>query len=306
MFKDKYIKYKKKYLELKKIIRNKEESSTNLTLKGGSFNRLSAPKTCGLRDPIEYIRNLLRNGEIMQVLDIIEEVGPVTGASGFNEMLRRSMFTSTLAWAVPNLECLIAITEFVNGDNVLEVGCGSGLWAGLISATAVIITATDPFLTHGFDPNKTFVDVERIDAATAIAKYSNHEVLMLIWPPYNSPLAIDTLRSFTGDRLIFIGESEGGCTADDAFYEELSENWDMKTISIPTWDGIYDRCYLCRRIVKDMSAKKIDVDVEQKEEVVATKADDDDDVDAKEDEAASAKADEAASTKADEIKKQEQ
>ena len=279
MFKDKYIKYKKKYLELKKIIRNKEESSTNLTLNGGSFNRLSAPKTCGLRDPIEYIRNLLRNGEIKQVLDIIEEVGPVTGAQDFTEMLRRRMFTSTLAWAVPNQECLTAIGEFVNEDRVLEVGCGSGLWAGLLSAMGVRITATDPFLTHEFDPNKTFVDVERIDGATAIAKYSDHEVLMLIWPPYDSSLAIDTLRSFTGDRMIFIGEGEGGCTADDAFHEELSKNWDMETISIPNWYGIYDSCYLCRRIVKDMSAKKIDVDVEQKEEVVATKADND--VDAK-------------------------
>jgi len=60
-------------------------------------------------------------------------------------------------------------------------------------------------------------------------------------------MASDTLRQFRGDTLIYIGEGEGGCTADDMFFDRLDEWKHIETIDIPQWDGIYDRLSVYQR-----------------------------------------------------------
>jgi len=238
-------------------------------MKGGADRRLVAPRTCGVRNPIAYIRDLLRAGRVNEVLAIIAELGPILPDQGLSfsfdigESMRRNMFTSTLAWAVPDQASLDAIVRFTGGDRILEVGCGSGLWAGLLSGIGARVTATDPFLTHGFDQAQTFIEVERIDAATAISTHADHEVLMLIWPPFGDAFAVDTLRAFTGDRLVYIGEGGGGCTTDDDFHQELEDNWnEEEIIYIPVWASIHDSCTLYRRrVVEDVVTASVVEDV---------------------------------------------
>ena len=201
------------------------------------------PRSCGAKDPLTHIRDLLRDGRVSKVLAIIAELSHDNIKEDMKiTMMRRRMFTSTLAWAIPDQGCLDAIVKFAGGYKILEVGCGSGLWAGLLGAMGATVTATDPFLTHGFDPAQTFVEVERMDAVTAIAMYANHRVLMIIWPSAGDAFAVDALRAFTGNRLVYIGEYEG-CTANQDFFNELNENWnEEKIIDIPKWYGLYDYC----------------------------------------------------------------
>lgn len=72
--------------------------------------------------------------------------------------------------------------------------------------------------------------------------------LMLCWPPYGEPMAMDALRGYRGQHVIYIGELGGGCTADDAFHSELATKWHfVEELPIPQWWGIHDSVYIYRR-----------------------------------------------------------
>jgi hypothetical protein len=50
--------------------------------------------------------------------------------------------------------------------------------------------------------------------------------LFLCWPSYAEPWAAQSLACYTGDLLIYCGEGEGGCTADDEFFHLLEAEWE--------------------------------------------------------------------------------
>ena len=71
---------------------------------------------------------------------------------------------------------------------------------------------------------------------------------MMSWPPYDNPMAYESLKAFRGNKIIYIGEGSGGCTGCDKFHNELNNNWNaMGTVGIPSFDGIYDQLYLYGR-----------------------------------------------------------
>ncbi len=54
-------------------------------------------------------------------------------------------------------------------------------------------------------------------------------------------MAHEALRQFPGDRLIYIGETEGDCCAGDAFFGRLARGWQVVTEHRPVqWWGIHD------------------------------------------------------------------
>ena len=61
-------------------------------------------------------------------------------------------------------------------------------------------------------------------------KFPEKEVLISIWPLYLDPMLTDAIKIFTGDKLIYIGEEKGGCTADDEFFEILENNWTLEEV----------------------------------------------------------------------------
>ena len=55
-----------------------------------------------------------------------------------------------------------------------------------------------------------------------------------------SNMARKALR-WGGDRLVYVGEGDGGCNASDAFFIELARAWTLTTeVEIPQWYGIHD------------------------------------------------------------------
>lgn len=62
-------------------------------------------------------------------------------------------------------------------------------------------------------------------------------------------MAVDALRRFAGDTLIYVGEGPGGCTATLRFWHELGydEDWNPLNgwlhacdVSLPQWPGMHD------------------------------------------------------------------
>ena len=161
-----------------------------------------------------------------------------------DEFIRRRDYANQFGWSVPSKEAIEKIKEFVGNESVLEVGAGRGLWAKLMQDAGISVVPTDYFVSHGIEKEKnprTFTEVEKLKHLDAVNKYGDNKVLMLSWPPYNDPMAYETLKNFNGDKLIYIGEGVGGCTADDQFCKLLNELWqEIEIIDIPQWSGIHD------------------------------------------------------------------
>jgi hypothetical protein len=161
-----------------------------------------------------------------------------------SEFQRRDKFVSEYAWGVPSKEAIDKIVEFTGGKPIVEVGAGKGLWAKLLQDAGAQVTATDDFSWENkkaFDPSQgQFTEVLDMKNEEA-AQLPGHDALMMVWPPYDDPMAQQTLEKFQGDRLVLVGESRGGCTGDDCFHRDLGDQWDLKEhVSIPQWQGIHD------------------------------------------------------------------
>lgn len=171
----------------------------------------------------------------------------------FPEHVRREYFTQNYGWSVPSEDSMQELKNFIGNDTVLEVGAGYGLWAKLMQEIGVKIIPTTrknhpDDLYHVPNPNLSFTDVEDIESLNSIKKYPNANVLMMIWPPYDDTMAYQSLKSFNGNKLIYVGEGSGGCTGCDKFHGLLNKKWKLvKNINIPRWVGIHDYIMLYER-----------------------------------------------------------
>jgi len=176
-----------------------------------------------------------------------------------SEVRRRRQFMKLYGWAVPTPAAISAIVEFVKDGRLLEVGAGHGLWAYLLTAAGVSVTPTDDFswagneqtpearLPSGFRvPMGRFFPVGNLDALSAVKTYPGHEALLLCWPPYGRAMAIEALRAFEGDRLVYIGDPRA--SGDEGFHDELQREWTLRlTVDLPHWPGIRDSVFLYER-----------------------------------------------------------
>lgn len=85
----------------------------------------------------------------------------------------------------------------------------------------------------------------------SVEKLNAHRnrALLLSWPPYDTEFGHEALQAFPGDTLFYIGEGWGGCTANDAFYELLNEEWEEVEYCHDhiSWSGIRDYLTMYRR-----------------------------------------------------------
>jgi len=136
------------------------------------------------------------------------------------------------------------ISQLVRGRPVVELGAGRGYWAWQLQQAGVTVHAYEPcrpgddntYFTFG----EQFTNVVKRDH-TAVDDHPDAALLM-VWPGYGAPWAADALKRYRGDMVIYAGEGEGGCTADDEFYEVLKRDWEWLATSDKhvTWWGIHD------------------------------------------------------------------
>lgn len=139
----------------------------------------------------------------------------------------------------------------------VEIGAGSGYWAYELQKAGIDVVATDPFAPgtkkqhYGFE--KAWTELKRMYASTAARQYPDH-TLLICWPNYRCQWATNVLKAYQGRYVVYVGEGYGGCTANDAFYEELngkfetSGEWEeIEEIAIPQWSGIHDDVRVYRR-----------------------------------------------------------
>jgi hypothetical protein len=163
---------------------------------------------------------------------------------------KREDFRSGTSWHIPTKELVDSLVEY---SPIVSVGSGFAYTESLAVKEGADIVATD------LSPNKKntwcrdgefYCGVEKIKADEAVKKYKDRNVFMA-WPPYDNPMAAEVANAMdTGKYLIFVGESYGGCTGDDNFFELLSEKFEVVNydIPIPNWPGIRDECVIYKKI----------------------------------------------------------
>lgn len=181
----------------------------------------------------------------------IDENGPVYDDGSFSA-LRRLEFAVEYAWAVPSQDAVQKIKAFVAGGLVLEVGAGRGLWARFMRDVGINVRATDrfddnDFHHHGGVQRGVFTTVEKMSTDEAVHLIAA-DVLFLCWPPMTIMAATALWPHFKGDRVVYIGERDGGCTGDEEFHKLLKRDWDeVAVVYIPRWPGIHDDMTFYRR-----------------------------------------------------------
>ena len=165
--------------------------------------------------------------------------------SFLREHYRRDSFIDEYGWSVPSKEAIDKIKNFVGDGKVLEVGSGYGLWAKLLRDADINTHATDnlswPENSTWHPSKKQFTSIENISNIEAIEKYPGYNVLMMSWPDYDKPFAVNSLETFKGDKIIYIGEGTYGCTGCDRFHALLDKEWEkVGDVDIPNWSGIHD------------------------------------------------------------------
>jgi len=166
------------------------------------------------------------------------------------------------AWSIPTPAAIVAIA---NHSPILEIGAGSGYWAYLLRKHGADVLAYDrkpyrlyPDAAWHHTPAWTGVTEGRARKAKKFPERS----LMLCWPPQKhhlrepvfrlnldprtnpmppamaqERLAYDALTAYRGETVIYIGQTRGGCTATDEFFDVLDRDWTLVTrLPLPGWN----------------------------------------------------------------------
>lgn len=127
------------------------------------------------------------------------------------------------------------LSDLIQHRQILEIMCGLGSYAYILRSLNVPVIATDDYSWIDDDPKflhwkqKPWIDdIERIDAVSAIKKYGKQvNYVLMSWPPMNEDLAaqvLETMRMVNPEcRMIYVGEGKGGVTANDRFFDIISD-----------------------------------------------------------------------------------
>ena len=161
----------------------------------------------------------------------------------------REKMIHDFSFAVPNEKALKIISSY---SPLIEVGAGRGYWASLLKQRGADIIAFDcapPHLEKNAWHNSSSVFYEIGKAKADITQKYSDRTLFLCWPPYNTSMASQALKAYSGDTVIYIGEGEGGCTGDEAFHTMLETDFlSVKQCAIPQWPGLHDYLTIYNRI----------------------------------------------------------
>lgn len=174
-------------------------------------------------------------------------LGMLFGALGLrltNADVTRSDLTRKYGFAIPNRPALELVASC---GPIVEMGAGTGYWAMLLRKMKVDVVAYDNFTgVKGYG----FSDIWTPIIKGSTGRLADHpdRTLLLSWPCYATRFASNCLRYYRGNRLVYIGESKGGCTGNDHFFGVLKEEWTLiKRQQIPCWPGIHDQVELYER-----------------------------------------------------------
>lgn len=155
----------------------------------------------------------------------------------------------TYSWAICSPGDVAWLKGILGGRGVVEPGAGTGYWAWQMEQAGIDVAAYEPEVQGPVNhfARRTWTSLLRDDHSAP--KHHPDRALFLCWPSYAEPWAAQALACYSGDLLIYCGEGEGGCTADDEFFHLLEAEWEEVSDSaahVSYW-GIHDYLTAYRR-----------------------------------------------------------
>ena len=159
-----------------------------------------------------------------------------------------------------NDQILETLTQLASNRGMVEIGAGHGQWARALQEyrqvqwqrtgkadtplfhPRTLVRAYDngsqlplnPAVYHArTQPHQAYFGtvLPCADLTSCLAQFENRgRILLLVYPPPDSNLAVDALRTYTAvdpirnDIVVYVGEGRGGATANNAFFETLAAN----------------------------------------------------------------------------------
>jgi hypothetical protein len=173
---------------------------------------------------------------------------------------RRDTYIANLGWSVHSYKLIeaMAVIILAAGGDALSVGSGPFAVVEILLnlVTGVTVQATDAFTTfnaHKHAPGRPYryrnphITVDHMPALQAVNYNVKANVLIFIWPGMESWPA-EALRQFmkrvrADSVVLYIGEGDGGCTADDTFHNLLRMHWNLiRRVDVEQWWGLHDDC----------------------------------------------------------------
>lgn len=156
----------------------------------------------------------------------------------YAQMLLQAIY----AYAIPSPATLEWVSQFCAGRPIVELGAGRGYWAAQLAGSGLKVDAYDsepPHTTQNVSfptaagQQDVWYHVSDAGEFSGRLATQSDSVLFLCWPPgWGNTMASQALGEFEnsgGDRLVFIGEQQGGKTGDDAFFDALSAEWKLES-----------------------------------------------------------------------------
>ena len=158
--------------------------------------------------------------------------------------VKRSINHDYNLWHIVDQRWTAALAKWIGNRRVLEIMAGSGWLAKALQAQSITVKPTDNFSSHGAKPSQCVTAVEPIEASQAVKKYASaHDVLLVCWPPYEMDhYLVEACQHWPSDKpIIYIGESNGGCNAGDAFWRHYTH--EHLPVGLHCWQGRHDHVY---------------------------------------------------------------
>ena len=160
-------------------------------------------------------------------------------------IVRRGKLAGQYSWGVSDPQTLAFILEHC-GSRVIDPLAGTGYWAWLLAQAGRHVIASDAIPppgngkpNHWHSNGECFVPVTEADAVDALAGID--ATLLLMWPPYGEAVGARIVSAYEGDSIIYYGEGEGGCCADDAMFQLFTNEWVAGADHRPIqWSGMHD------------------------------------------------------------------
>lgn len=154
------------------------------------------------------------------------------------------------SWTVTDPESIDFVAAHADGG-LVDPMAGTGYWAYVLAQLGVDVVCYDANPCHTNNPwhhdAPLWVPVAQGYAEVVIDAHPDR-VLLLAWPPYSEPSGNRVLREYAGQRVIYMGESEGGCTGDEDMHERLEAEWVEVAERVPVqWWGLHDRITVYER-----------------------------------------------------------
>jgi len=156
-----------------------------------------------------------------------------------------------LGYSLPIQEFWNKLMELHPCPTVLEIGCGSGLYACFFSRLLDDLggrwIATDDREAHFrecYEHMPTLFPsliLTKNPIALLSAVPETDQILLTVWPEANSYYMMDYIRQFRGRFIVFVGEP-GVCAHDDV-YKHLTQRYGLHMVSLCLYETILGSVY---------------------------------------------------------------